>query len=114
MPRPRQRFWQITHFRYDEADGTQLHYIDYLANSLPVKHAAHGYGGLFVNSILDRYHHDRITQDEAYEIMKKGVIEIQKRLIINMPNFKVSVIDKNGIKELPDITAETLKQPVAA
>ncbi|XP_055642730.1 proteasome subunit beta type-2-like [Toxorhynchites rutilus septentrionalis] len=99
---------------YDEADGSQLHYIDYLANSLPVKHAAHGYGGLFVNSILDRYYHDKITQDEAYEIMKKGVVEIQKRLIINMPNFKVSVIDKNGIKELPDITAETLKEPVAA
>ncbi|XP_058815659.1 proteasome subunit beta type-2-like [Topomyia yanbarensis] len=99
---------------YDEADGAQLHYIDYLANSLPVKYAAHGYGGLFVSSILDRYHHAKITQDEAYEILKKGVTEIQKRLIINLPNFKVSVIDKDGIKELADISADSLKQPIAA
>ncbi|XP_058451605.1 proteasome subunit beta type-2-like [Malaya genurostris] len=99
---------------YDEADGAQLHYIDYLANCLPVKYSAHGYGGLFVSSILDRYHHTKITQDEAYEIIKKGVAEIQKRLIINLPNFKVSVIDKDGIKELADISADSLKQPVAA
>uniref|UniRef100_A0A1Q3FDP7 Proteasome subunit beta n=1 Tax=Culex tarsalis TaxID=7177 RepID=A0A1Q3FDP7_CULTA len=99
---------------YDEADGAQLHYIDYLANSLPVKYAAHGYGGLFVSSILDRYHHEKITQEEAYEIMKKGVAEIQKRLIINLPNFMVSVIGKDGIKELPVISAESLKEPVAA
>ncbi|KXJ71212.1 proteasome subunit beta type-2 [Aedes albopictus] len=99
---------------YDAADGAQLHYIDYLANSLPVKYAAHGYGGLFVSSILDRYHHAKITQDEAYEILKKGVAEIQKRLIINLPNFKVSVIDKDGIKELKDITAESLKAETVA
>ncbi|XP_055544754.1 proteasome subunit beta type-2-like [Wyeomyia smithii] len=99
---------------YDEADGAQLHYIDYLANSLPVKYAAHGYGGLFVSSILDRYHHAKITQDEAYEIMKKGVTEIQKRLLVNLPKFKVSVIGKDGIKELADITADSLKQPAAA
>lgn len=91
-----------------------MHYIDYLANSLPVKYAAHGYGGLFVSSILDRYHHAKITQDEAYEILKKGVAEIQKRLIINLPNFKVSVIDKDGIKELKDITAESLKAETVA
>ncbi|XP_035915438.1 proteasome subunit beta type-2-like [Anopheles stephensi] len=99
---------------YDEVDGPQLHYIDYLANSLPVKHAAHGYGGMFVNSIFDRYHHDKITQKEAYEIFRKGVTEIHKRLILNLPNFKVAVIDKEGVKYLDDITPESLKQASAA
>ena len=94
---------------YDETDGAQLHYIDYLANSLSVKYAAHGYGGMFVNSIFDRYHHEKITQEEAYEIMKKGVTEIQKRLIINLPNFKVTVIDKDGVRNLDDITSTTLR-----
>uniref|UniRef100_U5EV66 Proteasome subunit beta n=1 Tax=Corethrella appendiculata TaxID=1370023 RepID=U5EV66_9DIPT len=93
---------------YDETDGAQLHYIDYLANSLPVSYAAHGYGGMFSASIFDRYHHEKINQEEAYDILKKCVAEVQKRLIINLPNFKVTVIDKNGIKELDDITAASL------
>lgn len=49
-----------------------------------------------------------ITQDEAYDIFKKCVKEIQKRLIINLSNFKVTVVDKNGIRSLPDITAANL------
>ncbi|XP_052868963.1 proteasome subunit beta type-2 isoform X1 [Anopheles cruzii] len=97
----------------DEVDGPQLQYIDYLANSMPVKYAAHGYGGMFVASIFDRYHHDRITKEEAYEVFRKGVAEIHRRLILNLPNFKVAVIDKEGIKYLADITPETLKQPSA-
>lgn len=49
-----------------------------------------------------------ITQEESYDIFKKCVKEIQKRLIINLANFKVTVVDKNGIKSLPDITAANL------
>ena len=49
-----------------------------------------------------------IAQDEAYDIFKKCVKEIQKRLIINLANFKVTVVDKNGIRSLPDITAANL------
>lgn len=49
-----------------------------------------------------------ITQDESYDIFKKCVKEIQKRLIINLANFKVTVVDKDGIRNLPDITAANL------
>lgn len=49
-----------------------------------------------------------LTQEEAYDIFKKCVVEIQKRLVINLPNFKVAVIDKNGMKYLDDITKESL------
>lgn len=94
---------------FDENDGPQLHYIDYLANSLPVNHGSQGYGGMFCGSIFDKYHHENITQDEAYEIAKKCVREIQKRLIISQPNFHVMVVDKTGVRKLDDITVETLK-----
>lgn len=49
-----------------------------------------------------------LTQEEAYDIFKKCVLEIQKRLIINLSNFKVAVVDKNGIRRLDDITAKSL------
>lgn len=49
-----------------------------------------------------------LTQDEAYDIFKKCVLEIQKRLIVNLSNFKVAVVDKNGIRFLDDITNKTL------
>jgi len=40
--------------------------------------------------------------------LKKCVREIQKRLIVNLPNFKVQKIFKNGIKDMQPITAENL------
>lgn len=49
-----------------------------------------------------------LTVDEAYDILKKCVKEIQKRLIINLANFKVKIVDKNGVRSLNDITATSL------
>lgn len=41
---------------YDDDLGPQLYFIDYLASCVKVPYAAHGYGGFFSLSILDRYH----------------------------------------------------------
>lgn len=49
-----------------------------------------------------------MTEDEAYALLKKCVREVHKRLIINLPNFKVQKISKQGITELPPITAQSL------
>lgn len=49
-----------------------------------------------------------ITQTEAYDILKKCILEIQKRLIVNLNNFKVAVVDKDGVSRLDDITSKTL------
>ena len=40
----------------------------------------------FIIFVLD------LTKDEAYELMKDCVREIQKRLVINLPNFEVNHI----------------------
>ena len=50
-----------------------------------------------------------MNKDEAYDLMKACVKEVHKRLIINLPNFQVEVIDKDGIKKLDDITIKNLK-----
>ena len=46
------------------------------------------YSPLFSNCISD------LTREEAYELMKDCVREIQKRLVINLPNFEVSCCEQ--------------------
>lgn len=99
---------------YDPNDGPELTFIDYLASAKSVNYAGHGYGAIFASSIYDRYWHPKITQDEAYDVLKKCVVEIQKRLVINLPNFNVSVVDKDGVKNLDPITAKSLAAEPAA
>lgn len=99
---------------YDKNDGPQLYFMDYLASLVELKYACHGYGGLFSFSIMDRYHDDNMTREEGYELLKKCVEEIQKRLIVNLPNFSVQCIDENGIHDLPCITAKDLMKESAA
>ncbi|XP_069687186.1 proteasome subunit beta type-2-like [Periplaneta americana] len=93
---------------YNDEGGAELYFIDYLASMVKVPYAAHGYGGFFSLSIMDRYYKADLSREDAYELMKKCVREIHKRLIVNLPNFKVQLIDKNGIQELPNITAKNL------
>lgn len=94
---------------YDEKEGPQLYYMDYLASVAKVDYAAHGYGGYFSLSIMDRNYLKNMTQEQGYDLLKKCVQEVHRRLIINLPNFKVQVIDKNGIRDLPDITFKSLE-----
>ncbi|XP_054278178.1 proteasome subunit beta type-2-like [Macrosteles quadrilineatus] len=94
---------------YDKEAGASLHFVDYLASLVKVKYYAFGYGGYVSLSVIDRYYKDGdLTPEEGYDLMKKCVIEIQKRLVINLPNFKVQLINKDGIMDLPNITAKTL------
>uniref|UniRef100_A0A1B0AGG0 Uncharacterized protein n=1 Tax=Glossina pallidipes TaxID=7398 RepID=A0A1B0AGG0_GLOPL len=51
-----------------------------------------------------------ITQAEAYEILKKCVAEIHKRLIINLPKFNVAVVDDQGVHNLEPVTGKDLEQ----
>lgn len=47
-----------------------------------------------------------MTQAEAYELMKKCVAEIKRRFSISLPKFRVRIIQKDGIKDMPHIVAE--------
>ncbi|KAK9510543.1 hypothetical protein O3M35_005298 [Rhynocoris fuscipes] len=93
---------------YDPELGGQLFFMDYLAAFKEIPFGSQGYGGMFGMSVLDKYCRDDMTVDEAYEVMEKCVAEVQKRLIINMPNFHVVLVDKDGIRELPQITPITV------
>lgn len=55
-----------------------------------------------------------MNEEEAYDLLKKCVAEVHKRLIVNLPNFKVQKITKDGVVDLPPITAQNLAVEAAA
>lgn len=116
---------------YDDEVGAELYFMDYLATMTKMPCAAHGYGAYFCISVMDRYYspgknictalhlwhtntnryneykiNSDMTEEEAIKLMKRCVKEIQLRLVINLPAYKLRIIDKNGIRDLPDIVAE--------
>ncbi|XP_045158934.1 proteasome subunit beta type-2-like [Mercenaria mercenaria] len=92
---------------YDKDEGPSLYFMDYLASLNKLPFAAHGYGALFTMSIMDRHYYEDITLEEAKELLSKCVNEIRQRFIVNMPTFKVRCVDKDGVRDLPDIVATT-------
>ncbi|CAD6227588.1 GSCOCG00001268001-RA-CDS [Cotesia congregata] len=99
---------------YDSETGPELYFIDYLASCVKAPFACHGYGGFFSLTILDRYYRSDMNEHEAYDLLKKCVTEVHKRLIVNLPNFKVQKITKEGVIDLPSITAQNLAVEAAA
>ncbi|CAG2104292.1 unnamed protein product [Medioppia subpectinata] len=115
------------------ADKPELYFMDYLATNCTVPYAMHGYGSFFGTSVLDsgprdptvpyamhgygsffgtsvldRYYKSDSTQEEAIELLKKVVHEIQKRLVINLPAFQVCIVDKQGVRQLDDIVFDPI------
>ena len=93
----------------EETEECELYTLDYLASMVKAPFAAHGYGGFFTTAIMDRDYRKDMNQTEAYDLMKSCVREVHKRLVINLPNFQIQVIDKDGIKTMDDITIKNLK-----
>jgi len=84
----------------DMTDKPSLHYMGQYADCVPVPFASHGYGAMFTNSLLDRWYRPDLTYDEAVELFKKVVAELQRRFIVNMPTFKLKKLDKNGMTDM--------------
>uniref|UniRef100_A0AAV2K3Y0 Proteasome subunit beta n=1 Tax=Knipowitschia caucasica TaxID=637954 RepID=A0AAV2K3Y0_KNICA len=89
---------------FDDVDGPGLFYMDYLSSLAKAPFAAHGYGAYLTLSILDRYYRPDLTREEAVDLLKKCVEELNKRFILNLPSFSVRVIDKQGIHDLEKIS----------
>jgi 20S proteasome alpha/beta subunit len=43
-----------------------------------------------------------MTEEEGIAAMKMCLGEVRKRLVANLANFMVVIIDRNGIRRLPD------------
>ncbi|CAB3239533.1 unnamed protein product [Arctia plantaginis] len=92
---------------YDQLEGGQLYTLDFLASALRVPYGVHGFGGIICLGLLDRYHKSTMTETEGYDLIKTCVHQIHERLFINLPNFQVKLVNKDGIQTLPAITPAT-------
>ncbi|RXG57318.1 Proteasome subunit beta type-2 [Armadillidium vulgare] len=89
-----------------DQNESHLFYIDYLAASVPVDFYAFGYGGMLTLGVLDKEYRQDMTREEGYKLLQRCVDEIKKRFIVNLPKFKVCVISKKGIEDLPVLEAK--------
>ncbi|KAJ1950992.1 Proteasome subunit beta type-4 [Dispira parvispora] len=85
---------------YDAQKGPSLFWIDYLAALVEVPFAAHGYCAYYCLSIMDRYYRKDMDLEEAKDVIRKCIDELQHRFIINLPRFVIQVVDKDGIREI--------------
>ncbi|CAK1543106.1 unnamed protein product [Leptosia nina] len=94
---------------YDKENGPELYFMDYLASSIKVPFAAHGFGGFLSLSIMDRQYKKDLTEQEAYDILKLCVQEVHRRLFVSLPNFQVTVVNKDGVRALPVLNSKSLQ-----
>ncbi|XP_041358029.1 proteasome subunit beta type-2-like [Gigantopelta aegis] len=88
---------------YDDKEGPILYFMDYLASCVSAPYAAHGYGSYFVLSILDRYYRDGMNVEQTMVLLQMCIDEVQKRFIVNLPSYRVRLVGKDGIKDVPVI-----------
>lgn len=87
---------------WDEAAGPSLYFMDYLASMQKLDKGAHGYAGFFCNSLLDAHWKKGMTEAEGLHLMDLCIAELAKRFMINMPNFLIKVVDRNGSRIVRD------------
>jgi len=85
---------------YDEGVGPSLYFIDYLASMQKLDKGAHGYCGMFVNSLLDAHWKPGMTVEEGLKLMALCAAEMKTRFAIGIPKWKVKVVDKYGTREV--------------
>lgn len=91
------------------SNKSSLFFMDYLGTLANVSYTAHGYGSFFALSILDRYYHEDMSLEQVEDLLLRCVLEIQKRLVINLPSFSYYVIDENGISQKKTICTDKAK-----
>jgi 20S proteasome subunit beta 4 len=50
--------------------------------------------------LLYSYHNPKAELPEALDTLKRAIQEVQKRLIIGLPNWKVKIVDKDGVRDV--------------
>ena len=84
---------------YDN-DGPKLYWLDYLGSYAKILKAAHGYGAYFLYGLMDNFYKKDLNLNEGEDIIKKCINELKTRFAINMVDFDVFKITKDGIEDI--------------
>ncbi|KAI5117013.1 hypothetical protein M0805_001612 [Coniferiporia weirii] len=86
----------------EELGGTpKLYWIDHFGTLAEVPFAAHGYASYFALSLLDRYHNPNANLEEGIATLKRCIDEVSRRLVVAPSNYRVKVVDKDGVRDVP-------------
>eukprot|EP00127_Corallochytrium_limacisporum_P002872 Clim_evm51s142 gene=Clim_evmTU51s142 len=86
-----------------DGDESALYFMDYLGAMQKVPFGAHGYGAFFTMSTMDRYYKPDMSKEEAFDLMKKVLAELNKRFLINMTKFSFALITSEGIVRMDSL-----------
>jgi 20S proteasome subunit beta 4 len=87
---------------FDAGVGPSLFWCDYLATLHAMNVCGTGYGSYFVLSMFDREWRPEMTEAEALDLMRRGVEEVKKRLVVAPPRYVIKVVDAQGIRTLAE------------
>ena len=83
-----------------DTDGPKLYWLDYLGSYAKLLKAAHGYGAYFLYGLMDNYYKKNLSLNEGEMIIEKCINELKTRFSINMVDFDVFKITKDGIEDI--------------
>ena len=83
-----------------DSDGPKLYWLDYLGSYAKLLKAAHGYGAYFLYGLMDNFYRKDLSLAEGEGIIKKCINELKTRFSINMVDFDVFKITKDGIEDI--------------
>ena len=83
-----------------DIDGPKLYWLDYLGSYAKLLKAAHGYGAYFLYGLMDNFYKKNLSLDDGENIIKKCINELKTRFAINMVDFDVFKITKDGIEDI--------------
>jgi 20S proteasome subunit beta 4 len=85
---------------HDDDVGASLYWLDYLGTMHKMNVCGTGYGSYFALSLFDKLWTPAVTKVEALDMMRKGVAEVRKRLVVAPEKYHVKVVTKDGIEDL--------------
>ena len=85
-----------------DSDGPKLYWLDYLGSYAKLLKAAHGYGAYFLYGLMDNFYKKDLNLNEGEDIIKKCINELKTRFSINMVNFDVFKVTKDGVEDISD------------
>ena len=83
-----------------DSDGPKLYWLDYLGSYAKLLKAAHGYGAYFLYGLMDNYYKKNLSLKDGEIIIEKCINELKTRFSINMVDFDVFKITKEGIEDI--------------
>ncbi len=81
-------------------DGPSLYYIDYLGSMAKSNFGVHGHASNFALSIFDKDYMEDMNLEEAIELLKKAIHELNTRFLISYQNWTFKVVKKDGVENI--------------